>query len=108
MPAEADQYDQWGNLKITPIKTIEENHAGNFIKIFVYEYNQMYYFSFQLKIEKLIRQRLANIDNPPMQSIEKALQAARNIITDICRKNHTTKRIFEYFTKIIYDQPELF
>lgn len=115
---ETEYYDQWGNLKGTPAKTIEENHAENFVKIFIYQYSSIntvinhrqadFYFGFQLRIGKLVRQKQANIADSPCRSIESARIDARNMIIDICKKNRAIKKIFADFTMIGYDQLELF
>ena len=116
--SESEHYDQWGNLKGAPIKTIDEYHGESFIKIFIYQYLSIvsaasgrtadYFFGFQLKLGQLIRQKRANIADRPIRSIDEARVAARNMIVDICRKNKATKSIFAEFTIIRYNQPELF
>lgn len=116
-PPETEFYDQWGNLKGPPVKTIEETHGENFIKIFVYQYTSIntvacgretdYFFGFQIKIDKLIRQKRANIASPPMRNADEARLAAQKMIVDICRKNKAAKRMAD-FQIISYNQPELF
>ena len=101
-------YDQWGNLKCPPAKTVEENHNGDFIKIFLYEYTACFYFGYQIKLGKIIQQKKANITDQPLRTVETARIAAQNTIIDICRKNKAMKRIFEDFTVIKYNQQELF
>jgi hypothetical protein len=115
---ESDYYDQWGNLKGTPDKTIEEYHGDNFIKIFIYKYQSIsaaadgrdndYFFGFQLKLDKVVRQKRASIADPPLRCIDEARLAAQNMIIDLCRKNKAIKRVFADFTIIRYNQPELF
>ena len=106
----APQFDQWGNIKMNPAKIIEESHGENFIKIMLYHdpRGRGWFFGFQLKIEKVIRQKLANITDPPHKGPDTARLAARDMIIDICRKNHGIKRLFADFTVIRYNQPELF
>ena len=100
--------DSWGNLKAEPVKIIEENHGDNFIKIFLYEYSGSFFFGFQLKIEKVIRQKKANVADLPLKGPDAARTAAREMIVEICRKNNAIKRLFADFTVIRYNQPELF
>ncbi len=106
--AGAGDYDQWGNIKSAPAQIIEENHGENFVKIFLYRREDSWFFGFQLKIEKTVRQKRANMADPPHRTAESARLAARGIIIDICRKNHGIKRLFADFTVIRYNQPELF
>jgi hypothetical protein len=102
-------YDQWGNVRADPVKVIEEAHGENFIKIFIYKApRDSYFFGFQLKIEKVVRQKRANIADQPHRGPESARMAARDMIIDICKKNHGIKRLFADFTVIRYNQPELF
>ena len=115
---ESEFYDTWGNLKGPPEKTIDEYHGENFIKIFIYKYTSIstvaggreadYHFGFQIKIERLVRQKRANIADPPMRGADEARLAARNMIVDVCKKNRAIKRLFADFTIIRYNQPELF
>jgi len=115
---ESEFSDQWGNLKGTPLKVIEEKHGENSVKIFIYEYRSIntvangrpadYYFGFQLKIDRLIRQKRANIADRPMRGVDEARSAAQKMIIDICKKNKVVKKTFAEFTSIRYNQPELF
>jgi hypothetical protein len=100
--------DQWGNLRLQAEKVIEENHGRNFIKIFIYKYNNQNFYGFQVKIEKLIRQKKANVNDPPLRSTEDARAAAREQIIGICKTGHAIKRAFNDFTVICYNQPESF
>jgi hypothetical protein len=103
-----DTLDQWGNLRLQAEKVIEETHGQNFIKILIYKYNEQYFYGFQIKIEKLVRQKKANIGDPPLQSTEAARAAAREQIIGICKAGHAIKKAFNDFTVIRYNQPELF
>jgi hypothetical protein len=105
---ESPDYDQWGNLKINPVKAVEEVHGENFVKIFLYQYRDSFFYGFQLKIEKVVRQKRANIGDPALGGIESARAAAKDQIIDICKRNHGIKRLFADFTIIRYNQPELF
>jgi hypothetical protein len=101
-------YDAWGNIRLQAQKVIEENHGQNFIKILIYQYNKQFFYSFQVKIEKLVRQKRANIGDPPLESTEAARAAARDQIIKICKAGHAIKKAFNDFTVIRYNQPELF
>jgi hypothetical protein len=103
-----DILDQWGNIRLKAEKVIEETHGQNFIKIFIYKYNGQFFYGFQIKIEKLVRQKKANISDPPLQSTEEARAAAREQIIEICKSGHAIKKAFNDFTVIRYNQPELF
>ena len=105
---ETGDYDAWGNLRLEPVNVVQEAHGENVIRIFIYEYNGAFYFSFQIKIEKLVRQKMANVKDMPHTSIERARGAAREMIIGICKENRTIKKLFADFTIITYDQPELF
>jgi hypothetical protein len=109
-PAEAGagDYDTWGNIRLEPVKAAQEAHGENCIRLFVYQYNGAFYFGFQIKIERLVRQKRANIKDIPHNTIEGARSAARNMIIEICKENHAIKKLFADFTVIKYDQPELF
>jgi hypothetical protein len=103
-----ESLDQWGNLRLQEEKVIEEIHGQNFIRIFIYKYNEQFFYGFQIKIGKLVRQKKANINDPPMQSTEAAREAARKQIIGICKTGHAIKKLFNDFTVIQYNQPELF
>jgi hypothetical protein len=105
---ESPDYDAWGNIRLQAEKVIEENHGQNFIKILIYQYNKQFFYSFQVKIEKFIRQKRANIGDPPLESTEAARAAAREQIIKICKAGHAIKKAFNDFTVIRYNQPELF
>jgi hypothetical protein len=106
--AENGDCDAWGNIRLDPVKTIEEAHGGNFVKIFIYEYRGAYFFGFQIKIEKVIRQKRANVQDLPLKALEAARKAARGMIIRICKENHVIKRLYTDFAVIGYNQPELF
>jgi hypothetical protein len=104
------QFDQWGNIKTEPTNIIEETHGENFVKIMLYKSpgRDAWIFGFQLKIARVVRQKLANITDKPHKGPDAARRAARDMIIDVCRKNHGIKRLFADFTVIRYNQPELF
>jgi hypothetical protein len=107
IPESARQFcDIWGNF-INPIKTIEQNHTNNFIKVFIYGFESRFYFGYQLKIKKVIREKRANIADVPIDTEEKARKAARDELTTIVREEKLQK-VFITFDKMCYNQPELF
>jgi hypothetical protein len=98
--------DIWGNF-INPVKIIEQNHGNNFIKIFIYGFESRFYFGYQLKLEKLIREKKANVSDVFYDTEEKARKAARNELTSLTTETKLRK-VFIEFDKICYNQPELF
>jgi hypothetical protein len=105
---ENPDYDTWGNIRLQAEKVIEENHGQNFIKILIYQYNKEYFYGFQIRIEKLIRQKKANISDLPLGSTEAAREAAREQIIELCKMGHAIKKAYNDFTVIRYNQLELF
>ena len=99
--------DTWGNFKIEPVKTIEESHGLNFIKVMIYMVNHGYYYGYQLKINKIILQKQANIKDQPEETENSARLAARNELQNIVTEKKIND-IFIMFDKICYNQPELF
>jgi|LSPZ01.1.fsa_nt_gi hypothetical protein len=99
--------DTWGNIKKEPLKTIEENHGPDFVKIFVYQAGPGFYFGYQLKLKKLILQKQANIRDVPFESDEKARRAARDELLSLADEKKIIRE-FVMFDKICYNQPELF
>lgn len=107
LPESARQHcDIWGNF-INPLKTIEQNHGNNFIKVFIYSFESRFYFGYQLKLEKLIREKKANISDIPYDTEEKARKAVRDELTRLVTETKL-KKAFITFDKICYNQPELF
>jgi hypothetical protein len=108
VPESACNYcDTWGNFTKQPVKTIEENRDKNFIKVFIYKHEKHFYYGYQLKLEKVIRQKKANIFDPPLETEEKAMIAARKDLIALTSEKKLNK-IFISFEKICYNQPELF
>jgi hypothetical protein len=101
--------DTWGNLKIDPVDTMEESHSSNFIKVFIYKVDENFYFGYQLRLNRLIMQKQANIFDPPEKTGNAARRAAREKLHDIVGK-HSKKTLeaFLLFDTICYNQPELF
>jgi hypothetical protein len=107
LPESARQHcDIWGNF-INPLKTIEQNHGNNFIKVFIYSFESRFYFGYQLKLEKLIREKKANISDIPYDTEEKVRKAVRDELTRLVTETKL-KKAFITFDKICYNQPELF
>jgi hypothetical protein len=98
--------DTWGNFK-NPLKAIEENHGLNFIKIFIYGYDTRFYYGYQLKLDKMIREKKANITERGENTEERARKAARNELINLTTETKLRK-MFICFDRICYNQPELF
>jgi hypothetical protein len=99
--------DTWGNLTIKPVKSIEESHGPNFVKVLIFMVNSNFYYSFQIKLNKVIFQKQANVNDKPEESENNARLAARNELLTIVTENKV-KEMFLFFDKICYNQPELF
>ncbi|GHU66519.1 hypothetical protein FACS189447_07550 [Spirochaetia bacterium] len=99
--------DAWGNFTMNPLKTIEENHDGNFINVFIYQYENCFYYGYQLKLNKIIKQKKASVFDPPIEAEEKARRAAQEDLKRLVSERKI-KKVFLYFDKICYNQPELF
>jgi len=100
--------NSFGVITTEPIKIIDENHRKNHIKVSVYEMSGLFYFGYQLKVSRTIRQKIANINDTPYSSINTAIMAARKEIKQICGHSHFVKDTLEDFTSVFYNQPELF
>jgi hypothetical protein len=98
--------DIWGNF-IKPIKTIEQNHGNDFIKIFIYDFESRFYFGYQLKLKKVIREKRGNIADIPIDTEEKTRKAAKDELINLVMETKLQK-VFISFDKICYNQPELF
>jgi hypothetical protein len=109
--------DKWGNMRKTPLKTVEQCKAGDFVKICLYDAPTGlcdapvgFYYAFQVKLRRLVYQKEANvIKDTPEKSLEAALIAARRELVSIV--NNYSKKLVELyltFDKICYNQPELF
>jgi hypothetical protein len=102
--------DKWGNIRKEPERIIKENHGPNFIKIFIYEHTGLFFFGYQIRIEKLIRQKTGNIKNAGFETMEAARMGAREELKSVIFKtrSHGVKMQFANFVKVYYNQPELF
>jgi hypothetical protein len=98
----------FGAITLDPMRTIVESHNKNFVRIFLYECAGRFYYGFQLKIDRIIRQKRANVADISYDEAEDARLAARNEILGICDSSRFIRDIFEDFVTIIYNQPELF
>jgi hypothetical protein len=98
----------FGTITLEPVRTIIESHNKNFVKIFIYECAGRFYFGYQLKVDRIIRQKKANVADPSFNKAEAARMAARDEIKSICGSSRFIRDIFEDFVTIIYNQPELF
>ena len=98
----------YGAIKAEPVKVIEESHKKNYVKISIYEVAGAYYYGYRLKVDRIIRQKAANINDKPLESAESARIAARAEILNICSHSRFVRGIFEDFTNIMYNQYELF
>jgi hypothetical protein len=98
--------DIWGNF-VHPLKTIEQNHGNDFIKIFIYSFESRFYFGYQLKLKRVIREKKANVSDIPIDTEEKTRKAARDELTSLVTETKLQK-VFISFDKICYNQPELF
>jgi hypothetical protein len=105
---ENKEYDRWGNLRAAPAEIIEERHYDNFIKIYIHKYNDAFHYGYQVKIETLVEQKAANINNVAHPTPEAARQSAVVEVINICTAHRTARKAFADFTKIRYNQPELF
>jgi hypothetical protein len=109
VPAERkENCDAWGNLRGKSVRIIEERRGDNFINIFIYEYEHYFYYGYQLKVGTMIKQKLANIKDKNYSGSDIALAYANAEIKALCDTNKNVRKLFVGFTKIRYNQPELF
>ena len=110
VPASARDYvDIWGNIKKTPVKAVEQAHGPDFIRVYIYQADPGYYYSYQLKLKKLILQKEANIKDEPCKNEDEARQAARReMIAAVSLYSKNLVDLYLTFDKICYNQPELF
>jgi hypothetical protein len=99
----------FGNLTGDPSSTVEEKRGEHFIKIFIYENGGGYVYGYQVKVGKLIRQKVANIADERFATRERArISAVSEIETLRAAMNATSRNIFADFSIIRHNQPELF
>jgi len=99
--------DKNGNFCIDPVKTIQENHNSDFIKVFIYKTESGFYYGYQLKLKKLVLEKPGNISNIPYETEEKARYATRDELLSLITEKQL-KKAFLMFDKVCYNQPELF
>jgi hypothetical protein len=108
IPEYARSYcDIWGNIQKEPVKILEEAHGPNFVKVFIFYTEQGFFYGYQIKLEKLILQKKANINDIPLQAEREALNTARNELIAVTTEKRLLK-VFTTFDTICYNQPELF
>jgi hypothetical protein len=100
--------DAWGNIRAAPVKTIEESHGDNFIKVFIYEAKGAFYFGYQIKVGKTIQQKSANINDRAFDTKDLARIYGCSEAQAACGSNKNTLKLFAEFKKIKNAQPELF
>ena len=111
-PVEIPEYarsycDSWGNLRLNPLKTLDQCRGGDFIQITVYKADTGFYYGFKLKLKRLVYQKMANIRDTPHETEGKALRAAQEELLTLVSEKKLAKT-FLLFDKIRYNQPELF
>jgi hypothetical protein len=100
--------DAWGNFRSAPVKTIEESHEGNFLKLFIYEHDNTFLFGYQLKLGGVVKQKMANIGDTAYKTSDEARIAGCREIQAVGKANRSMRKVFAEFSKIRYDEPELF
>jgi hypothetical protein len=105
---DAPMHDRWGNLRVAPVKTIEETHDGNFVRVFIHQNDDRVFYWYQIKIGNMIKQKAANIKDTAYDSIEAARVNACRTIQNICAANRNARKLIADFDKIRYNQPTLF
>jgi hypothetical protein len=103
-----DNFDTWGNLRGDPVLVIDESHDNNFVKISIYKFGDLFTYGFQLKVGTVIRQRVANIGGAVFNSEGSAREAAGKEVGEICATNKNSKKYFAGFSKIRYNDYDLF
>lgn len=101
-------FNAFGVLTAEPLRIIEEKQKKNHVKILIYEAENAYFFGYQFKVDRLVRQKLPTISDKPLASLEEARMGAISEIRQICAHSRFVRDLFEDFTKIVYNQMELF
>jgi hypothetical protein len=104
----SEGFDTWGNLRGDPIRVVEEERGGNFVKVFVYKAGGLFAYGFQLKVGTVIRQRTANIGGAVFKTEGAAREAAGKEVEAICATNKNSRKFFADFQKIRYTDCDLF
>jgi hypothetical protein len=100
--------DAWGNIRAAPVKTIEESHDDNFVRVFVYEIDGAFYSGWQMKVGKMIRQKAANINDRNFNTKDLARIYGCMEVETACASNKNTRKLFSEFKRIASAQLELF
>ena len=87
-----------------PIKATEEHHGKDFVKISIFEKSGLFFYAYQIKVAKLIRQKVPQSLDEGLDSIADAISAAWREIISICSENRARRAI----SKFGYNQIELF
>ena len=103
-----DDFDQWGNLRGDPIRTVEETHGDNFVKIGIHEANGLFAFGLQLKMGSVITQKPANIGGAVFGSENAAREAAGREVEAVCGGNKNSRKLLCEFEHILYRGYSLF
>lgn len=103
-----EAFDAWGNLRGSPVLTVEEAQGDNFINIFIYKWCDLFIFGYQLKVGTILRQHKANIGDMAYKTEGAAREAAAMAIEAICATNKNSKKYFAEFQKIRYTEYDLF
>jgi hypothetical protein len=104
----APSCDAWGNIRNTPVKVIEESHDDNFVKIFIYEIGGRFYYGYQIKAGKMLKQKAANINDQSFETKDLARVYGCVEIETACNSNKNTRKLFAEFKRIANAQLELF
>jgi hypothetical protein len=100
--------DRWGNIRAAPVKVVEETRGDNFIKVLLYEVDGLFYFGYQIKVGKTLRQKAANIHGRSFGTKELARICGCAEVEVTCNSNKNTRKLFTEFKKIAGAQLELF
>jgi hypothetical protein len=101
-------YDTWGYFRTAPIKTIEEIHGENFVRIFIYQNANNFFYGYQIKIGNMIKQKPANIKDISFADTDSTRIKACREIQSVCAANRSARKLIADFDKIRYTQPTLF
>ncbi|MGP1522656.1 MAG: hypothetical protein ACTTKC_05065 [Treponema sp.] len=89
-------------------ETVYENHKGNFVELRIFKNGNMYAYGYKLKIESVIKQRHPSTNDFTHENVISAKTKAKNEIIQKCTENKKAKEAIAEFTKIAYNQLELF
>lgn len=89
-------------------ETVYENHKGNFVELGIFKNGNMYAYGYKLKIESVIKQRYPSANDFTHENATSAKTKAKDEIIQKCTENKKAKEAIAEFTKIAYNQLELF